>query len=65
MAICNKKEEKELGNRILLLDEITANLDSNTEKEMQKALRKASINRTVISVSHRLYEKNGGHVIYV
>lgn len=54
-----------LNPKILLLDEITANLDSNTEKEMQKALRKASINRTVISVSHRLYEKNGGHVIYV
>ena len=45
--------------RILLLDEITANLDSQTEKMVLSALRAASRNRTVISVSHRLYD--GAH----
>ncbi|MDD6188747.1 MAG: ABC transporter ATP-binding protein [Clostridiales bacterium] len=49
-----------LDPRILLLDEITANLDSQTEKMVLSALQTASQNRTVISVSHRLYngEKN-------
>ena len=41
--------------RILLLDEITANLDSGTEALVMEALRRASLNRTVISISHRLY----------
>lgn len=45
---------------ILLLDEITANLDSATEQKVLAALRAASENRTVISISHRLYEQSGG-----
>lgn len=44
-----------LNPRILLLDEITANLDSQTEEMVLSALMAASLNRTVISVSHRLY----------
>lgn len=44
-----------LNPKILLLDEITANLDSQTEEMVLSALRAASRNRTVISVSHRLY----------
>ncbi|MGN0507174.1 MAG: ABC transporter ATP-binding protein [Lachnospiraceae bacterium] len=44
-----------LNPKILLLDEITANLDSRTEAMVLSALRAASLNRTVISVSHRLY----------
>ncbi|MCQ4952017.1 ABC transporter ATP-binding protein [Holdemania filiformis] len=44
--------------RILLLDEITANLDSGTESLVMEALRRASANRTVISISHRLYQQN-------
>ena len=44
-----------LDPRILLLDEITANLDSQTEELVLSALRAASQNRTVLSVSHRLY----------
>ncbi len=44
-----------LDPRVLLLDEITANLDAQTEKMVLSALRAASQNRTVISVSHRLY----------
>ena len=37
----------------LLLDEITANLDAETEHAVLLALRRASSNRTVISISHR------------
>ena len=44
---------------ILLLDEITANLDAGTEQEVLYALRRAGENRTVVSISHRLYEKMG------
>ena len=38
---------------LLLLDEITANLDAETEKMVLQALRRAAEHRTVISVSHR------------
>jgi ABC-type multidrug transport system fused ATPase/permease subunit len=44
------------GPEILLLDEITANLDSDTELRVLQALEKASRGRTVISISHRLQE---------
>lgn len=50
---------------ILLLDEITANLDSDTEAKVMAALQSAAQNRTVISISHRLYESNGGRRIPV
>lgn len=49
--------------KILLLDEITANLDSATEEKVLDALKAASKNRTVISISHRLYECSGGRRI--
>ena len=49
--------------RILLLDEITANLDADTEQQVLAALRRASAHRTVISISHRLYEHLGGREI--
>ena len=39
--------------KILLLDEITANLDSATEERIMSALRNVSQGRTVISISHR------------
>lgn len=39
---------------IMLLDEITANLDSETEEKIIKVLRNASSERTVLSISHRL-----------
>ncbi len=39
---------------ILLLDEITANLDSITEEKIISVLQKASAMRTILSISHRL-----------
>ena len=43
--------------KIMLLDEITANLDSSTEQAVIAALLRASKNRTVLSISHRMYEQ--------
>ena len=48
---------------VLLLDEITANLDAQTEARVLEALRRASAGRTVISISHRIYEQLGGRMI--
>ena len=45
--------------RLLLLDEITANLDADTEKNVLEALNRVSENRTVISISHRTNAKMG------
>jgi ABC-type multidrug transport system fused ATPase/permease subunit len=42
--------------KILLLDEITANLDSETERRVLEALERACKGRTVLSISHRLHE---------
>lgn len=42
--------------QILLLDEITANLDSETEQRVLQALAQACRGRTVLSISHRLNE---------
>lgn len=50
---------------ILLLDEITANLDADTEKTVLSALKRASAGRTVLSISHRLYEDMGGREIKI
>ena len=44
---------------VLLLDEITANLDAETEAHVLEALRRASKGRTVLSISHRIYENLG------
>ena len=50
---------------VLLLDEITANLDAQTEARVLEALRRASAGRTVISISHRIYEQFGGRMIEI
>ena len=50
---------------VLLLDEITANLDAETETRVLEALRRASAGRTVLSVSHRVYEDLGGRTIEI
>ena len=52
--------------KLLLLDEITANLDSGTEQQVMDALRRASQNRAVLSISHRLYEQSGqGRIVQI
>ena len=50
---------------VLLLDEITANLDAETEARVLEALCRASEGRTVLSVSHRIYESLGGRAIEI
>ena len=50
---------------VLLLDEITANLDAETEARVLEALRQASKGRTVLSVSHRVYENLGGRTVEI
>ena len=50
---------------VLLLDEITANLDAETEARVLAALRRASRGRTVLSISHRIYENLGGRTVHI
>lgn len=45
--------------KLLLLDEITANLDAQTEEEVLQALKRASEGRTVISIPHRVNAETG------
>ena len=45
--------------QLLLLDEITANLDTETEKAVLNALNNVCKDRTVISISHRVTAKTG------
>ena len=50
---------------VLLLDEITANLDAETEARVLEARRRASEGRTVLSISHRIYENLGGRTVEI
>ena len=50
---------------VLLLDEITANLDAETEARVLEALRRASAGRTVLAVSHRIYTHLAGRTIEI
>lgn len=44
---------------LLLLDEIMANLDAETEKAVLQALKRVAGNRTVVSISHRTSAEMG------
>ena len=44
---------------LLLLDEITANLDAETEQAVLRALKQVSEHRTVVSISHRVTAETG------
>ena len=45
--------------KLLLLDEITASMDVQTEQEVLQALQRSATGRTVISISHRMNAKMG------
>ena len=47
------------GPELLLLHEITANLDAETERAVLQALKQVSANRTVVSISHRFSAEMG------
>ncbi len=49
--------------KILLLDEITANLDVQTEQIVLQAIDRVCEKRTVLTISHRLYETGFRRVI--
>ena len=48
--------------KMLLLDEITANLDAETEKSVLAALKRVAKDRTVISISHRTSAELGRNI---
>jgi len=52
-------------SKIILLDEATSSLDSDTEEKIQKALAKLTSNKTTIVIAHRLSTILNSDKIYV
>ena len=52
-------------SKIILLDEATSSLDSETEEKIQKALEKLTSNKTTIVIAHRLSTILNSNKIYV
>jgi len=50
---------------IILLDEPTASLDGESERQVQAAIRLLSKNRTTLVIAHRLYTVTNADMIYV
>ena len=53
------------NSKIILLDEATSSLDSETEEKIQKALDKLTSNKTTIVIAHRLSTILNSDTIYV
>lgn len=51
--------------QLLILDEVTANLDSATQEQVVRAIDAAGRDRTTISVSHRLFEEKGARIVRI
>jgi len=52
-------------SKIILLDEATSSLDSETEEKIQRALRQLTLNKTTIVIAHRLSTILNSDKIYV
>ena len=53
------------NSKIILLDEATSSLDSETEKKIQDALNYLTKNKTTLVIAHRLSTVLNSHKIYV